>query len=72
MEDGKTGFLVEPDDTGRMTDIINGILDGYIPTSKIVEAAYKYVTSHLVWSSVIRQYEKTYMDLLSERRRRAN
>ncbi len=70
VEDGKTGFLVEPDDTGRMTNIINGIIDGSISTSEIVEAAYKYVTRHLVWNTVILQYEKMYTELLSERDRR--
>ncbi len=67
VEDGKTGFLVELDDAGRMADVINGILDGSIPTSDIVETAYKYVTSQLVWSAVISKYEKMYMELLSEK-----
>ena len=67
VEDGKTGFLVEPDDTRRMINTINGILDGSISTSEIVETAYKHVTEHLVWSSVILQYERMYMKLLSEK-----
>ena len=72
VEDGKTGFLVELDDTRRMTDIINGILDGSISTSEIVETAYKYVTKHLVWNAVILQYEKMYTELLSEKEQRTN
>lgn len=65
VSDGKTGFLVEPDNTGRMTDIINCILDGSIPTVGIVEQAHRYVTEHLVWGAVIPEYEKMYKNLLS-------
>jgi len=72
VEDGKTGFLVEPDDTGRMADIINGILDGSISTSEIVETAYKYVTKHLAWNTIIQQYERMYTKLIVEKRHGIN
>lgn len=66
VEDGKTGFLVERHDTRRMTDVINGILDGTIETRDIVDNAYKYVTSTLTWDAVIPKYEAMYSQILSQ------
>lgn len=66
IDDGKTGFLVELDDTEHMLDLINGILDGSIQTREVVESAYEYVTRHMIWDTVILQYEKMYEELLSK------
>lgn len=66
VEDGKTGFLVGRHDTRRMTDVINGILDGTIETRDIVDNAYKYVTSTLTWDAVVPKYEAMYRQILSQ------
>lgn len=63
VQDGVTGFLTN--DEHHMTSVINGILDGSIPTSEIVQSAYKYVTCNLTWDVVTPQYEKMYTELLA-------
>lgn len=64
IEDGRTGFLIEPGDARRMTKVVNGILDGSIPTQEVVETAHRYVTRHMTWDAVIPKYEKVYEGLL--------
>ena len=66
IEDGKTGFLIEPGDAKHMTDVVNGILDGSIPTREIEETAHDYVTRHMTWDAVMPRYEEMYRKLLSE------
>lgn len=65
IEDGKTGFLIEPGDAKHMTDVVNGILDGSIPTREVAEAAHGYVTQHMTWDAVMPRYEEMYRKLLS-------
>ena len=65
IEDGKTGFLIEAGDARRMTEVVNGILGGSIPTQDVVEAAHSYVMRHMTWDAVIPKYEEVYEGLLS-------
>ncbi|MDE0266711.1 MAG: glycosyltransferase family 4 protein [Thaumarchaeota archaeon] len=65
IEDGKTGFLIEPGNARRMTEVVNGILDGSIPTQEVVEAAHSYVMQHMTWDAVMPRYEVTYKELLT-------
>lgn len=65
IQDGKTGFLIESGDARRMADVINGILDGSIPTREVTEAAHGYVTQHMTWDTVMPRYEEMYWELLS-------
>ena len=65
VEDGKTGFLIEPGDARRMTEVVNGILDGSIPTQEVVDAAHSYVMRHMTWDAVMPRYEEVYERLLS-------
>ena len=65
VEDGKTGFLIEPGDARRMAEVVNGILDGSIPTQEVVDAAHSYVVRHMTWDAVMPRYEEAYEKLLS-------
>ena len=64
IENGKTGFLADLGDKDKMIKLINGILDGSISTTGIVDSAYEYVTGTLTWGVVIKQYEEMYAELL--------
>ena len=65
IDDGKTGFLIEPGNARRMTEVVNGILDGSIPTQEVVEAAHNYVMRHMTWDAVMPRYERMYKELLA-------
>lgn len=68
VQDGKTGFLIKPDDTTRMIRVINEILDGAIDTSEITQSAYEYVTGNMIWEAVMPRYENMYETLLESYR----
>ena len=62
----KTGLLIPPEDSGKLSDEINKILKDKESFDKITQNAYEFVINEMSWKKIIPKYIKFYEDLLND------
>ena len=62
----KTGLLIPPEDSSKLSDEINKILKDKGSFDKITQNAYEFVINQMSWKKIIPKYIKFYEDLLND------
>jgi len=65
VEHAETGYLVPPNDSKAITDILNNLLKHPMKVNQIGENASKYVRNNLTWAENARRNEDLYQSAIS-------
>jgi glycosyltransferase involved in cell wall biosynthesis len=68
IEDGVTGLLVPPADSGALATAIGRVLADRDLASRLAGAAHSHVVAHFSLEKMVRDTERLYVDLLSDAR----
>lgn len=64
IEDGVNGLLVPPDDSERLLQTINDLLENKEMANKFARSGYDFVINNLTWEVLLPKYVKFYEDLV--------
>ena len=64
IENGVTGYLVPPGDSGSLADAIVGILQNPEAARRMGDAARRYITANYSWGLIAQQLDRTFRAVL--------
>ena len=66
IDNGKTGILVDTENSEMLSSKINELLEDTKMQSKLISNAYEFVTKNFTWDVILPKYAKFYENLLSD------